>query len=79
MGSSIIKDAFSTARSRPEGTSLGLRNRLNTTIWWFGKSGMRLSQLERQIDTMLSFEEAPNILIVHVAANDIGLIRPGYF
>lgn len=78
VGSSIIKDAFFTARSRPGGTSLGLQHRLNTTIFWYGKSGMRLSQLERQIDTILSFEEAPSILIIHVAANDIGLIRSGY-
>jgi hypothetical protein len=43
VGSSIIKEAFVSARSRPGGTCLGL-GRLNVSTWWQGKRGMVVSQ-----------------------------------
>ena len=66
------------ARKRPGGISLGLTERLHTTIWWQGKRGLILSKLRNQIDIMCRYEDAPEFLIIHVAGNDIGYVRLGY-
>ncbi|CAG2217183.1 unnamed protein product [Mytilus edulis] len=56
------------------GTNLCL-DRLNTEIWWQGKSGMVTSQLRRQIRIMKKYEDPPKFLVVHVGANDLGNIK----
>jgi hypothetical protein len=54
VGSSIIKDAFVSARSRPDGTCLGL-GRLNVSTWWQGKQGMVVRQIKGQIRLMKKY------------------------
>ncbi|CAC5406083.1 unnamed protein product [Mytilus coruscus] len=73
-GSSLVKNAFIESRQRPGGTNLCL-DRLNTEIWWQGKSGMVTSQLRRQIRIMLKYEDPPKFLVIHVGANDLGNIK----
>ena len=73
-GSSLVKNAFIESRQRPGGTNLCL-DRLNTEIWWQGKSGMVTSQLRRQIRIMKTYEDPPKFLVVHVGANDLGNIK----
>ena len=76
VGSSIIKDAFVSARSRHGGTCLGL-SRLNVSIWWQGKRGMVARQIKGQIRLMKKFEVAPQFIILHVAGNDLGCKKVG--
>ena len=76
MDSSIIKDAFVSARSRPGGTCLRL-SRLNVSIWWQGKRGMVARQIKGQIRLMKKFEVAPQFIILHVAGNDLGCKKVG--
>ena len=70
VGSSIIKDAFVSARSRPGG--------LNVSIWWQGKRGMVVRQIKGQIRLMKKFEDAPQFIILHVAGNDLGYKKVGF-
>jgi hypothetical protein len=63
VGSSIIKDAFVSARSRTGGTCLGL-SRLNVSIWWQGKQGMVVRQIKGQIRLMKKFEDAPQFKLL---------------
>ena len=77
MGSSIIKEAFVSARSRPGGTCLGLGH-LNESAWWQGKRGMVVSQIKGQIRLMKKYEESPQFIILHVAGNDLGWRKVGF-
>jgi len=65
VGSSIIKNAFVASKERSCGVNLGLR-RLDVFIWWQGKSGARLWDVKGQLKTMLKYEEAPRIIIIHI-------------
>jgi len=56
---------------------LGL-SRLNTTIWWQGRSGLILDKMRQQINIMLRYENPPDLIIIHIAGNDIGNVRLGY-
>ena len=77
VGSSIIKDAFIEARTRPGGINLGLQQQ-NVSIWWQGRSGMVVGQLKQQIKKMLTFEDPPSVLVIHLAGNDIGRFKIGH-
>lgn len=65
------------ARSRPGGLNLGLE-RLNATVWWQGKSGMVVSQLEGHLKRLKKYEDPPDYLLIHVGCNDIGNIKVGH-
>jgi hypothetical protein len=69
VGSSIVKNGFLEARSRPGGSNLCLKD---GEIWWQGKGGMLTNQLSNRIRTMLNFEYPPDHLIIHVGVNDLG-------
>lgn len=77
VGSSLIKDAFVSAKKRPGGTSLGL-DRINVSIWWQGKSGMVSRQIKSQLRIMKRYEDPPQLLVLHVSGNDLGAIKVGF-
>ena len=77
IGSSLVKEAFIAAKSRPGGTSLGL-GRINVSVWWQGKSGMTSRQIKSQIRMMKRFEDPPHFLILHVSGNDLGVVKVGF-
>lgn len=78
VGSSIIKHAFTVARGRPGGASLGLRDTLNTRVLWHGKSGLVIQKIRREVDIMSRYEDPPDIIVIHIGGNDIGDVRLGY-
>lgn len=51
---------------------MGLSDRLNTNIWWHGRSGLVLAKLKNQINIMFKYEDQPQLIIVHIAGNDLG-------
>ena len=77
FGSSIVKNAFLEARKRPGGVNLGL-GRIGVEIWWQGRSWLRVSQARRQIRSLLKVEDMPNIIVIHMAGNDIGQTKVGF-
>jgi hypothetical protein len=46
--------------------------RLAIKIWWQGYSGMKLRNLKPNLRTISSFEEAPDIIVLHCGGNDLG-------
>jgi len=74
VGSSIITHAFREARCTYDGTSLGIE-RNNYRVWWQGKGGLRWDGLVPRIEYLLSFEDPPDILVIHCGANSIGQIN----
>ena len=77
VGSPIMKDAFVSAKSRPGGTFLGL-SRLNVSIWWQGKRGMVVRQINGQIRLMKNYEDTRQFIILHVAGNDLSCQKVGF-
>lgn len=71
VGSSIIKHAFVHARKSVDGVNLGLE-RIKSTIWWQGKSGMRICEIIPKVKHLLTLEEPPQVLVFHCGGNDIG-------
>jgi len=55
VGSSIVKNAFIRARAILGGLNLGLA-RVDISIWWQGRGGMVINQVENCICKMLCFE-----------------------
>ena len=51
--------------------------RIGVSIWWQGLSGMSVTRLKYQIRTINTFEDPHNFLILHIAGNDIGLLKIG--
>lgn len=78
MGSSIIKRAWLHARirKRPGGTNLTLE-RHGINLWWQGYSGMRLNHLKSKLRTLSSLEDTPDVIVLHVAGNDLGAYEIG--
>ncbi|CAC5421755.1 unnamed protein product [Mytilus coruscus] len=76
VGSSLVKNAFVQARTRPGGINLGL-DQNGVQLWWLGKSGMRLNDLLNRIKLMLRYEEPPTYLVLHIGGNDLGEIKTG--
>ncbi|XP_076105886.1 uncharacterized protein LOC143074221 [Mytilus galloprovincialis] len=71
IGSSIVKHAFTHARTTYDGIHLGLK-REKCTIWWQGKGGMNWQELVPRIKYLLRFEQEPDFLIIHYGGNNIG-------
>lgn len=65
-----------TARSRPDGIHLGLKQRLQADILWQGKGGMKWHEVKRKVKHLLTLAEAPDILVIHCGGNDLGLSSP---
>ena len=78
MGSSIIKRAWLHARirNRPGCTNLTLE-RHGINLWWQGYSGMRLNHLKSKLRTLSSLEDTPDVIVLHVAGNDLGAYEIG--
>ena len=78
MGSSIIKQAWLHARiwNRPGGTNLTLE-RHGINLWWQVYSGMRLNHLKSKLRTLSSLEDTPDVIVLHVAGNDLGAYEIG--
>lgn len=74
VGSSIVRDAFITARSSYGGSNLDL-GRLGLSLWWQGKGGLRVKDIKNKFRTLLKVENAPDIIILHCGGNDIGQIK----
>ena len=64
------------ARTRPGGVNLGLQ-RLQTNVWWQGRSGLTLDKIRAHIRVMMRFEDAPQFIVIHIGGNDIGNVRIG--
>lgn len=72
IGSSIIRDAQDRAKQRTEGEHLGLR-RLNGSVFWLAKPGMRLHDINSAVSQMLDIHKSPPaIIVIHCGGNDIG-------
>ena len=69
--SAIIKGAWLHARTRSGGSNLTL-GRLAIKIWCQGYSRMKLRDVKPKLRTMSSFEEAPDIIVLHCGGNDLG-------
>ncbi|XP_052092411.1 uncharacterized protein LOC127728859, partial [Mytilus californianus] len=78
VGSSLIRNAFVHARSRTGGVHLGLQ-RIEVNIWWQGYGGMVLKDLESTIKKLLKYEKTPKYVVIHIAGNDLGKTKEGYF
>lgn len=48
--------------------------RHNASVLWQGMGGMRSHQLIRKVRTLLKYEEAPYMLVIHCGGNDIDQI-----
>lgn len=71
-----MKWAFVHARCSYDGPHLDLQ-RQAATVWWQGKGGLRWCHVCRTIRTLLTFEDAPDLLVLHVGGNDLGLVKLG--
>ena len=70
-----IKRAFVYARTRPDGPNLGLK-RFPVDIWWQGYGGLRLKNLQRQLQTLVKVNGIhPKYIIIHCGGNDIGFTK----
>lgn len=74
MGSSYVYWAERRAAAKPSGRSLGL-SRHNMNITWCGNRGMRWSQLLSSVKQNLISMAPPDILLLHLGANDIGTVK----
>jgi hypothetical protein len=72
-----VKKGFIAARSRKGGINLGLAERLGVKIWWQGKGGLTISKVQKHIQTMMQYEDPPNVIMLHVGANCIGNVKLG--
>ncbi|ESP03456.1 hypothetical protein LOTGIDRAFT_171395 [Lottia gigantea] len=71
VGSSLVKKAFPAAHAT--GSNLGL-DHFGCSIWWQGKSGLRLIDMVPHLKTLSKFENPPAYLIIHCCGNDIGTV-----
>lgn len=76
VGSSIVKWAFVRARCLYDGPHLDLQ-RQGASVWWQGRGGLRWCHMRRTFRTLLTFEDAPDLLVLHVGGNDLGLVKLG--
>ena len=78
MGSSIVKRAWLHARisNRPSDTNLTLE-RHGINLWWQGYSGLRLNHLKSKLRILSSLEDTPDVIVLHVADNDLGAYEIG--
>ena len=76
MGDSHVRRAAVVARQDGD-FNLGL-GAVGITIWWKGKSGAHLQDLESMLISELSSSAPPDILIVHLGSNDFGNGGPNY-
>lgn len=77
VGSSIVRNGFIVAKTRPGGINLGLQARLGVSIWWQGRGGLDTRMIRRHIRLMMQYED-PEFIMIHVGANDIGTVKLGY-
>lgn len=77
VGSSIVRDGFIEARKQPGGIHLSLRNRLGISIWWQGRGGLKLDNLRKHIRHLLTLDDTPDLIVIHIGGNDIGETRLG--
>lgn len=78
VGSSIVTHAFLEARRRPGGPNLTLNKRLGMSLWWQGKGGLTLRKLKGRIRFLMTLEELPQFIVIHIGGNDIGYISVGH-
>jgi hypothetical protein len=45
-------------------------------LWWQGYSGMRLNHLKSKLRTLSSLEDTPDVIVLHVAGNDLVIEDP---
>ena len=76
VGSSVVKHAFARDRSSFEGSQLDL-NRQAASVWWPWRKSLRWCHVSGLIRTLLSYEEAPDLLVIHVGGNDLGQVPLG--
>lgn len=74
VGSSIIRNAFFEARSSFSGANLGLQ-RNNCRVRWLGKGGLKWDDLVPRVKFLLSYDNPPDYMVIHCAANSIGQIN----
>lgn len=74
VGSSVIKRAIVYARGNYDGLNLGLQRR-NATVWWQGKEGMTWGELYHRVRYLLTFEQTPDVLVIHCGGNSVGAIK----
>ena len=55
-----MKKGFIAARSRKG----GLAERLGVKIWWQGKGGLIISKVQKHIQTMMQYEDPPNVIML---------------
>ena len=53
---------------------MGLQ-RLKASVWWQGRSRVGIGVLKKQNNIMLTYEDKPKFLVLHVGVNDIGRLK----
>ena len=72
VGSSIIRNAFVSARKSYSGIHLEL-DRYNTSILWQGTGGMKWGAVESKLRQLQSLEhKVPDFIMLHCGGNNIG-------
>jgi hypothetical protein len=74
VGSSIVHWASRSAAGRAGSPHLGLQYR-RLTLHWYGKRGMKWGELMSIIDNNLHSNPAPNILVIQLGSNDLGILK----
>ena len=72
-----MRNAFVAAKKRPGGIHLALNHRFGVNIFWQGRGGLKLDKLKRHIELLMTLEDIPAYIVVHIGGNDLGETRLG--
>jgi len=74
VGSSIVRWAGAHAQSGRGGSSLGLQH-AGVCIKWYGRGGMRWSQLDGFLTTKLQHQPPPDVIVLQLGSNDLVSVK----
>ncbi|XP_056389246.1 uncharacterized protein LOC130356936 [Hyla sarda] len=74
VGHSYVTRGAVRAGVRPAGRQLGLDGSV-AQVRWLGKGGMRWSELLSRVQFFVQLDRSPDILVVHLGGNDLGVRR----
>ncbi|CAC5412216.1 unnamed protein product [Mytilus coruscus] len=74
MGSSIVYWGARSIKRSPGGQNLGLQSK-GYNFHWYGQRGMKWKNLLPSVEQNLRCYPPPQILIIHLGSNDLGLIK----
>jgi hypothetical protein len=74
IGSSIVYWAYRTARGRHGSPNLGLQYKV-FNLHWLGSRGLTWEGLIPMIEISLLTQPLPQILIIQLGSNDLGIVK----